>query len=108
MLYHLLTQAMEWDASGEFRPPTLQAEGFVHLSFAHQVAWVANQFLNSVPQLWVAEIDPARLTAEVRVEDPGIGQGFPHLYGPIQQQAVRRIFSLSRSGSGDWVFDPSA
>lgn len=108
MLYHLVTQPLEWDSAGLYIPPSLQTEGFIHLSFARQVAWVANQFLKSAPQLWVVEIDPSRLTLEVRVEDPGIGERFPHLYGPIPQQAVRKIISLNRSEAGDWIFHPPA
>lgn len=108
MLYHLVTNPIEWDSAGEYHPASLETEGFVHLSFEDQVAWVANQFLKTAPNLWVVEIDPSRLLGELRVEDPGVGKGFPHLYGPILRPSVVRVFPLTRSGEGEWVFPVSS
>lgn len=105
MLYHLLTERIPCGVTGDFRPPSLESEGFIHFCFDHQVEWVANQFLRNVPALWAAEIDPALLEGEsLKYEDPGVGQEFPHYYGPLPCRAIERLIPLSRNGEGEWKF----
>ena len=106
MLYHLVTKPIQPDAAGDYRPESLEAEGFIHLAYAHQVAWVANQFLSTVPFLWVAEIDPNRVAGDIRAEDPGVGEKFPHLYAPLAYGAIRRLVPMAKTEGGLWDFHP--
>jgi uncharacterized protein (DUF952 family) len=76
-------------AAGEYRAPSLDAEGFVHFSFAGQVHATADRYYRSVPNLFVVEIDPAKLPHEVKVENE-----FPHVYGPIPAAAAVRTYEL--------------
>jgi uncharacterized protein (DUF952 family) len=77
---------------------TLDEEGFIHLSFAHQVGGVADAFYRDVPDLVVLELDPARLQDELRVEAVGgTDERFPHLYGPITPGAVVAVRPLART-----------
>jgi uncharacterized protein (DUF952 family) len=94
-LFHIARRADWEDAQreGEYTVSTLgrtlAQEGFIHLSFAHQVEGVAEAFYRDVPDLVVLELAPERLRDEVRVEAvPGTDQRFPHLYGPIEPAAV--------------------
>ena len=99
-LYHLALRG-EWQqarAAGEYRRSTrgrsLEEEGFIHLSAAHQVAATAGRFYGDLPadELVLLTIDPGRLAAadlEVRWEPaPGSGELFPHLFAPLPMQAV--------------------
>lgn len=99
-LYHLALR-QEWQqarAAGVYRRSTrglaLEAEGFIHLSAAHQVPATARRFYGDLPagELLLLTIDPAALVAaglEVRQEPaPDSGELFPHLYGPLPLQAV--------------------
>lgn len=106
MLYHLVTKPIPPDAVGDYRPDSLETEGFIHLAYGHQVAWVANQFFATAPFLWVAEIDPDLLASDVRDEDPGVGEKFPHLYAPLPFEAIRRLIPMTKSESGGWDFRP--
>lgn len=89
-LYHLAVQA-EWQralAGGEpYRRSTidtsLEEEGFIHCSFAPQVQATADKYYRDRPDVVLLEIDPALLDCEVRVE-----HGFPHIYGPMNVDAV--------------------
>jgi uncharacterized protein (DUF952 family) len=106
-LFHIVDREM-WRtavASGEYRPPSLSAEGFVHCSFADQVALVANARYRDIEGLCVVELDPERL-GEIRVEDSyGEGNVFPHVYGPLPTGAARAIHELTRDPElGDWRF----
>jgi uncharacterized protein (DUF952 family) len=94
-LFHIARRA-DWERAereGSYTVSTLERtlgeEGFIHLSFAHQVDGVAEAFYRDVPDLVVLELDPARLRHEVRVEAvAGTDERFPHLYGPITPAAV--------------------
>lgn len=94
-LYHLALPG-DWAAATEAgayrvstRGATVDEVGFVHCSFAHQLAATATRFYADLDEVLVLEVDPTRLTDEVRVEDlHGTGEAFPHLYGPLPLDAV--------------------
>lgn len=95
-LYHIAL-ASDWaaaQAAGEYRVSTLghtlDEVGFIHASYAAQVAATADRFYADVTEpLVLLRIDPARLGCDVRAEAavPG-GELFPHIYGPIPAVAV--------------------
>lgn len=76
--------------TGSYEPPTLETEGFIHLSRPEQVHLPANALYSDTPDLVLLWIDPTRVTAEIRDEPPvpGAGMTFPHLYGPLNVEAV--------------------
>lgn len=96
-LFHLAL-ADEWtdaQARGTYDRSTigvsLAEEGFIHLSFAHQVRGVAERFYAGAEHTVLLRIAPARLgdDADLRVEDLyDIGEAFPHLYGPLPVGAI--------------------
>ena len=89
-VFHIIDTAAWRHAqdAGEVRPPSLSDEGFVHCSFADQVAGTLARHFDGVQGLLVLEFDPAALSS-VRVEDShGSGQAFPHVYGPLPVTAV--------------------
>ena len=107
-LFRLLAPG-EWPTAGEYAPASLAAEGFVHLSYAGQVAGTANRHYRDAAELVAVELDPARLGVEVRVEDSyGSGTAYPHAYGPIPADAAVAVHPLVRGPDGDWTFTPSA
>lgn len=108
-LFHILrrpawTEAL---AAGSYRPPSLADEGFVHFSFAEQVAGTANARFRDVPDLIVLEFDAALVGADVVVEDSyGSGMAFPHVYAPIPVAAAVAVHELRRDQAGDYEFTP--
>ena len=93
-LFHLV-DGPTWRAAvvtGEYRPASLADEGFVHFSFADQVAQTARRHYPDVPELLSLEVDPELLTAPVVVEDlTGSGEAFPHVYGIVPVRAVVEV-----------------
>ena len=64
-------------------------EGFIHCSFAEQVRSTISRFYGDVGEVVLLRIDPDRLTSPIVVEDlVGSGESFPHVYGPIDLDAV--------------------
>lgn len=110
-LFHL-AQPGAWAAAtqvGEYRPASLDAEGFVHFSFADQVAGSANRHYSDAAELVVVEVDGDRLDVPVRLEDTyGSGTAFPHVYGPIPTAAAVAVHPLRRGDAGAWVFTASS
>jgi uncharacterized protein (DUF952 family) len=108
-IYHIATRS-DWaraQRDGEYSTSTigrsLADEGFIHASQATQVADVANNFYRGVPdELVLLVIDPDLVHAPIRYEHvPGVEDPFPHIYGPLNPDAVvdARPFSLSPDGA---------
>jgi uncharacterized protein (DUF952 family) len=77
------------DITDSTRDLTLADEGYIHCSFADQVAATAARFYGDLDTVVLLRIDPALVTSPIVVEDLlGAGAGFPHVYGPIPVTAV--------------------
>ena len=73
----------------------LAEEGFIHLSTADQVAGVRERYYQGVPNLVLLHIDETVLTAPLVYEQPeGATEEFPHLYGPLNPNAVVNVEDL--------------
>ena len=95
-LFHLALVA-DWEAAqavGDYRVSTLgvslEQEGFLHASFAHQWEGVRERYYADVADpLVLLEIDPDLLDVPLVVETPeGSDESFPHIYGPLPVVAV--------------------
>jgi glutathione S-transferase len=100
-LYHLAL-AEDWAAaapSGSYRVSTLGRSldevGFIHCSFAHQVQQTFDRFYRGRDDVVLLEIDPSRLGVPVVVEALDGDEAFPHLYGPLDVDAVVRVTPAS-------------
>lgn len=72
------------------------ADGFVHLSAAHQVRETAAKHFAGRDDLVLVEILPQALTPDtLRWEVSRGGDRFPHVYGDIPLRAVGRTAPLS-------------
>lgn len=75
---------------GAYEPPSLDESGFIHFSRPDQVHLPANALFSGEPDLVLLWVDASRLRAELRLEppEPGASHRFPHLYGPLNLDAV--------------------
>ena len=104
-IYHITTAA-DWQAAlaaGAYTADTLAGEGFIHLSTGAQVIGTANRFFRGRPGLVLLAVDPARLLAELRYEESEPGQRFPHLYGPLNLDAVVAVAPLDPAPDGTFA-----
>jgi uncharacterized protein (DUF952 family) len=95
-----------WDNKppGPYRVPSLETEGFIHCSNHEQAAGSANKFYANESEMLLLAIDPDRLTSELRVEEGRPGELFPHIYGPINREAIVEVIRLERGPDGKWQF----
>lgn len=104
-LLHITTAAAWADAqsNGALTDPSLESEGFIHCSTPAQVLIPANERFAGRDDLILLVIDPDRLTERLVFEDSyGSGTEFPHVYGPINADAVVR--QVAFPGNEDGTF----
>lgn len=95
---HHLAEVQHWQqalTTGEYRQSTLGRtladEAFIHCSTPRQVAGVLTRYYATHPDdLVLLTIDPDRLTSPLQwdVANPATGEQFPHIYGPLNPDAV--------------------
>lgn len=88
---HIMLQSA-WEQvrdSAFYRPASLESEGFIHCSPAERVAEVAEAYFMGQTDLVLLEIDPQLLTSKLVYEAAADRAGtFPHIYGPLNLEAV--------------------
>lgn len=106
---HHLALVEEWTAAERSgcstvstRGATLDEVGFVHAAFTNQLEAVANRFYADVEVLVVVTIDPTRVSAPIVVEAArdDSSERFPHLYGPLELDAVASVAAWARDDDG--------
>lgn len=109
MLFHITEQAAWKNAQikGIYRAPSLETEGFIHFSKPAQVIDTANRFYSGQSGLVLLQIDPTKLSAPLRYEEVADHGTFPHLYGPLNLDAVTAIQPFSPSADGHFTMPPS-
>lgn len=109
VLLHIITLP-DWEQAQEsatLMSPSLESEGFIHCSYADQVLTPANERYAGRDDLHLLVIDPDAVTAKVVVEDSyGSGTAFPHIYGPLNVDAVRAVLPFPRAASGRFEVVP--
>ena len=105
-----ITRIQEWLAgreSGEYRPASLERDGFIHCSTPAQVVPVANNLFHGQRDLVLLCIERGRVRAPVRDEDCyESGQLFPHIYGPLYRDAVVQVLPFPPDASGRFSLPP--
>lgn len=103
-IYHIATRAdwLEAMRTGSYTTSTagrtLEEEGFIHASRRDQVRPVFDRYYAGADEpLVLLVIDPSRLDSDVREERVG-DDTYPHVYGPIEPEAVVEVHPLDASG----------
>lgn len=109
LICHLTTKdawvAAAW--SGEYRDLSLRTEGFIHASTPEQTVATANRYYARRTDLVLLAIDTERLVSELRWEkSPSVGEEFPHIYGPLNVDAVTQALEFRPTEDGIFVALP--
>ena len=110
-----ITSRDAWDIAqrqGQYSAPSLMSEGFIHCSTHKQVLPVADKFYRGQNGLILLVIDPTRLSSDLKWEPPfegapppGVPENdtFPHIYGPINLDAIVQVVDLVPKSNGRFV-----
>ena len=107
MIYHITTQQAWQQAAddGSYTADSLQSEGFIHCSDYYQLEGTANLLFAGAADLLVLEIDADKLKSPLVYENLEGGQMlFPHIYGPLNLDAVISTFQFERAKDGRLEF----
>ncbi len=106
-IFHLTSQAAWAAATTEgvyrlsTRGRTLGEVGFVHCGYRDQVLDVAERLYPDAGELILLVIDPQRLGSPFRAENLEGGEElFPHIYGPLELDAVTQALPIRRGRDG--------
>ncbi len=103
--FHLTPEAV-WLRQAEaatYQPEPFAEEGFIHCTDGEEnLVRVANLFYQRDPRPHVVlVIDVERVTAPIRYEDPE--RIYPHLYGPLNREAVVAVRPITRRDDGTFL-----
>ena len=113
IILHLTTPAA-WQAAqaaGSYRGDTLDTQGFIHCSTPAQITTVANRFFQGQSGLALLCIEPNKVQSRLIFEhpinpdtgeiEPG-SQQFPHIYGPLNLNAVVQVVDFPPNPDGSF------
>lgn len=99
----------EWEhaqKSGEYAQSTvdstLEEVGFIHATFPEQVMAMVNRRYSDQDDLVLLLVDADKVKAEIKYEGALSGRAgtFPHIYGPLNADAVYKYLPLRKGNDG--------
>lgn len=102
-IVHALSES-DWRSfqeRGEYRPSSLDSQGFVHCSKPGQIVVVADVTHADSDDLVLLLLDESSLDSPVRYETSGDGaSAYPHVYGPLTSDAVLDSYPFEQDETG--------
>lgn len=105
-IYHITEKSVWREAAsrGVYDYCGLKTEGFIHCSTWEQTLKTANKYFQDKEDLIVLKIHTPNIKAEIRFENTtGGNELFPHLYGPIDLEAVVGFYEFNRTHAGKFL-----
>ena len=103
IIYHITYQE-DWDtavAKGEYFAESLMDEGFIHCSTKEQILIPANEMYRWQFGLILLKIEQDAVKPKIVYEDCyETGQEFPHIYGPLNVDAVEGTIAFPPNEDG--------
>jgi uncharacterized protein (DUF952 family) len=105
MLLHI-THRDSWAQAlevGRYEAASLTGDGFIHCSTPAQLLIPANAIYRGQRDLVLLCMDPALISAPIVYEDCyESGHEFPHVYGPINLEAVLQVLEFPPNADGSF------
>lgn len=97
MIYHI-TSAEDWEKHKhelDFVPADYLREGFIHCCTLTQLKGVKERYFKGKSGLVLLYLAESKLKAALKYEISTSDEKFPHLYGPINRDAVIKVERLT-------------
>ena len=96
LIYHIVLPE-DWAAfdTDLYFAASLADEGFIHCSFENQLDAVIGRYYGNRDKVVVLEIESDRLMSRTVNEPSTNREIYPHIYGPINRDAIVRTFERS-------------
>jgi uncharacterized protein (DUF952 family) len=94
------------DPARPYVPAEFDKDGFIHTTEGPEaLSIVLTTFYRARPEAFVVlYIDKDRVTAPVRYDDPACI--FPHIYGPLNRDAILAVRDIGRAADGTFLRPP--
>lgn len=107
MIYHI-TNPTAWQKGqkeGRYIPEGFEQDGFIHCSKQNQITGVGERYYAGQTGLLILGINPDKLTAKLVFENLiGGDELFPHIYGPLNLDAVESTAEFGQKTDGTFEF----
>lgn len=101
-IFHIVPKMNWYAGEKEYKGDTLTSEGFIHCSTKDQLIEVANYIFKGREDLHLLVIDESKVTQEIKYEDAGNGKLYPHIYGPLNTNAVIDVLDFKPEKDGSF------
>jgi uncharacterized protein (DUF952 family) len=101
-----ITKREQWEKAkveGVYRGDTLDSQGFIHCSTSKQIVKVANAVYHAQRGLVLLCITTNRVQSEIKYESAGSEELYPHIYGPLNTDAVVKVLDFEPTEDGKFV-----
>ncbi|WP_088013744.1 DUF952 domain-containing protein [Gottfriedia acidiceleris] len=106
MILHII-ENKDWQNtinSEEYSPPSLNNEGFIHCATLEQTVEIANLFFKGATDLKILCINEEKTKSKIVYEDTeNFGQLFPHIYGPLNLDAIFKVVDFNSDENGQFI-----
>lgn len=93
LIYHVVLPEV-WAESRDklfYEAESLATEGFIHCSYADQLDGVLERYYAEAERVVVLSIDANKLTSTLVSEPSTNNEPYPHIYGPINADAITGV-----------------
>ncbi len=99
LIYHIVLPDVWVAFDGDlYEAASLASEGFIHCSFAGQLDDVIGRYYSGANRIVVLEIDSDKLTSKLINEPSTNNEIYPHIYGPINRDAIVSVAERKLQG----------
>jgi len=101
-----ITKREQWEKAklkGVYRSDTLDLQGFIHCSTPQQIIKVANTLYHAQRELVLLCIDTNKVQSEIKYESVKSEELYPHIYGPLNTDAVVKVLDFEPTKNGKFV-----
>ena len=89
-IYHIVLPHV-WERFKDrpsYQPESLDTQGFIHCSYANQLATVLDRYYPNAEKVYILKIDTEKLIPKL-VEEPSTNnEVYPHIYGRLNRRAI--------------------
>lgn len=93
LIYHIVLPEVweDFKDKEEYEAESLQAEGFIHCSFAEQIDDVLQRYYKDAEKVLILTLDTEKLSSKLINEPSTNNEIYPHIYGKINKSAIVEV-----------------
>lgn len=105
LIFHLVSKEdwKERKIDSRYSPQSIDAEGFIHCSSGKSIEETANRLFKGNENLLLIVINTSLIESDLKYEeDEKTGVTYPHIYGPLNLDAVIDKIPLATENDGSF------